>query len=187
MLLRASARRAGAAASRRQLTVAVTGRLTSAPTSPKNTKRGPTCAPSSAAARRIRRRPRTCARYGAERLTLVDGGDLSIQGSFGGTGGSTPSSTPPLPSSSAATRPSSAAAVENVTPLPPVQNLRPDLVHRRGHFLDKPSLTFDEDDWNDFSNLDSDAYGLEDPAGASERSLPEHQLRRAPPGTSSGP
>ena len=172
MLLRAAARRAVAvpALARRDLTVAVTGAsgYVGSYITEELLKRGHDvralvrgCDTNAAKAAHLRALP------GADaRLTLIDGGDLSVKGSFeAGLAGAD------AVVHSAATvvigrDPSIAAAavggVENVLSSLPKECKTFVLTSSIAAVisLDKPSLSFDEGDWNDYSNLDNgDAYG----------------------------
>ena len=170
MLLRVASRRAAAAASRRQLTVAVTGAsgYVGSYITEELLKRGHDvralvrgCETNKEKAAHLQALP------GAERLTLIDGGDLSIQGSFeAGLAGAD------AVVHAAATvvigrDPSIASAavdgVENVlSSLPPTCKtfvLTSSIAAVIS--LDKASLRFDEGDWNDYSSLaNGDAYGF---------------------------
>ena len=193
VLLRGTARRAVAAASRRDLTVAVTGAsgYVGSYITEELLKRGHDvralvrgCDTNTEKAAHLQALP------GAERLTLIDGGDLSIQGSFeAGLAGAD------AVVHAAATvvigrDPSIASAavdgVENVLSSLPATCKTFVLTSSIAAVisLDKASLTFDEDDWNDYSSLRQwrRLWFWQDAGRApSERSLQEHQLRRAPP------
>ena len=169
-LARASARRAVMPArSRRHLTVAVTGAsgYVGSYITEELLKRGHDvralvrgCDSNKEKAAHLRALP------GADRLTLVDGGDLSIQGSFeAGLAGAD------AVVHAAATvvigrDPSIASAavdgVENVLSSLPATCKTFVLTSSIAAVisLDKASLTFDESDWNDYSSLSNgDAYG----------------------------